>query len=257
MFKQALVAQTETWTHLKSSEVFLNLNVSGCFNLSDLIQIYLKKKVFFKKLLLRPQTSLPDLIEACGQTYIYVCLCHGNPSVQQRWTCAFHPSLTFVISVIIFHPQIYVQHNQCSFVYHDSESPSVSSPTLSIHAPFVYVHESHMSACELFVILHPWPQTWGEGNSQVSPGLWMSVVPVMWEENVVYWQPGCSIFIVPLNKHMGLDELVSILLRALSEHIAGGPITVHLITRVSIHTSGCPSSGTDDTHAYVTCSASS
>lgn len=85
----------------------------------------------------------------------------------------------------------------------------------------------------------------------------MSVVPVMWEENVVYWQPGCSIFIVPLNKHMGLDELVSILLRALLEHIAGGPITVHPITRVSVHTSGCPSSGTDDTHAYVTCSASS
>lgn len=123
--------------------------------------------------------------------------------MQQCCTCAFHPSLTFVISVIIFHPQIYVQHNQWSFVYHDSESPSVSSPTFSIHAPFIYVHESHTSACGLFIILHPWPQTWGEGNGQVSPGLRMFVVPVTWEENVVFWQPGCSIFIVPLNKHMG------------------------------------------------------
>lgn len=188
--------------------------------------------------LLRSRTSLLDLIKACGQTSIYVWFCHGNPPVPQPQTCAFSPSLTFVISVIIFHPQIYVQHNQCSFVYHDSESPSVSSPTLSIHAPFVYVHESHMSACELFVILHPWPQTWGEGNRQVSPGLRTSVVPVMWEENVVFWQPGCSIFIVPLNKHMGLDELVSILLRAPWERRAGGPITVHPISRVSVHTSG-------------------
>lgn len=64
------------------------------------------------------------------------------------------------------------------------------------------------------------------------------MVPVMWEENVVFRQPGCSIFIVPLNKHMGLDELVSILLRAPWECRAGGPITVHPISRVSVHTSG-------------------
>lgn len=207
---------------MNTSEVkkwFLILNLSGCFNLSNLVEIDFKK-VFFKKFLLRSQTSLLDLIKACRQASIYVCLCHGNPPVQQQWTCAFHPSLTFVISMIIFHPEIYVQHNQYRLVYHDSESPSVSSPTLSIHAPFVYVHESHTSGCELFVILHPWPQIWGEGNRQVSPGLRMSVVPVMREENVVFWQPGCSIFIVPLNKHMGLDELVSILLRAPWECVA-------------------------------------
>lgn len=46
IFKQALVAQTET--HLKSSEVFLILNVSGCFNLSDLVQICFKKKFSLK-----------------------------------------------------------------------------------------------------------------------------------------------------------------------------------------------------------------
>lgn len=72
-----------------------------------------------------------------------------------------------------------------------------------------------------------------------------------------FCQPGCSVFIVPLNKHMGLDELVSILLRGSWERVAGGPVTVHPITRVSVHTGGSPSSGTDDTHTHVTCSASS
>lgn len=76
-------------------------------------------KVFFKKFLLISQTNLPDLIKAFGLTSIYVCLCHGN----LQWS--------------------------------DVKSPSVSFPTLCIHTPFVYVHESYMSACELFVILHP------------------------------------------------------------------------------------------------------
>lgn len=79
----------------------------------------------------------------------------------------------------------------------------------------------------------------------------------MWKENVVSWQLSCSIFIVPLNKHTGLDEVVAILHGALWESVAGGPLTVEPGTRESAHTSGSPSSGTDDTHTYVTCSASS
>lgn len=197
-------------------------------------------------------------MKACGSTSMKVCLCHGIPPVQQWRTCSVHPSLTFVISLIIFRPQIYVQHNQCSSACPDSESPSVCvPPTLSIHAPSVYVHESHTSARELFAVPHPRPQTWGEGKSQVSLGLRMSEVPVMWKENVVSSQLSCSIFIVPLNKHTGLDEVVSILHGALWESVAGGPLTIEPVTRVSVHTSGSPSSGTDDTHTYVTCSASS
>lgn len=136
-------------------------------------------------------------------------------------------------------------------------TPPPFPPTLSIHAPSVYVHESHTSARQLFAIPHPRPQTWGEGKSQVSLGLRMSEVPVMWKENVVSWQRSCSIFIVPLNKHMGLDELVSIQHGAQWESVAGGPLAMQPITRLSVHTSGYPSSGTDDTHTYVTCSASS
>lgn len=87
------------------------------------------------------------------------------------------------------------------------------------------------------------------------PVLRMSVVSVMWKENVFFFS-GCSIFIVPLNKHMGRDELVSIRPGAPGEHIAGGPITAQPITRVSVRTGGSPSGGTHDTHAYGTCSAS-
>lgn len=48
----------------------------------------------------------------------------------------------------------------------------------------------------------------------------------MWKENVVSWHLSCSIFIVPLNKHTGLDEVVSILHGALWESVAGGPLTI-------------------------------
>lgn len=62
----------------------------------------------------------------------------------------------------------------------------------------------------------------------------------MWKENVVSWHLSCSIFIVPLNKHTGLDEVVSILHGALWESVAGGPLTIEPVTRVSVHTSTPP-----------------
>lgn len=74
-------------------------------------------------------------MKACASTSMNVCLCHGLPPVQQWRTCSVHPSLTFVISLIIFHPQIYVQHNQCSSARPDSESPSVCVPQ-----PFPFMH---------------------------------------------------------------------------------------------------------------------
>lgn len=51
MFKQVLVAQTETWTILKSSKLFLILNLSGCFYLSDLDKFDFFKIASFKNLL--------------------------------------------------------------------------------------------------------------------------------------------------------------------------------------------------------------
>ncbi len=171
--------------------------------------------------------------------------------------------ITVRAHMIIFLPQIYVQHTPCSFGYSDSRSSVCVSVSDWIHKCFPCMYLLFVCMCLsihecMWVMCHPpsiITKVKGTGIVQFKSQRVCGCGFCNVEGNVVFWLRRCSVFFVPLNKHMWLDESVSASCWSLLGDHGWWSITIHPLTTVPLH-STAPSSGTVDMCTYITCSAS-
>lgn len=115
----------------------------------------------------------------------------------------------------------------------------LNQQVFAMHVPFVCVHVSEYIHERMWVMCHSQSiiTELGRGTVQFK---YLRVCVCLWfsnmEGNVVFWLPICSIIFVPLNKHLWLDESVSVSCpAALWEIMAGGPCCITINHSVCSH----------------------